>query len=88
MCKDHPAGAGRRHGTHRWRHPDVQGLGYATGAAYVGIVANAVGFAEPAEPADTADAALAVFAASLVFAAIGLAATGRFVFLGSKGRAG
>ena len=33
--------------------PTVQWLGYATGAAYVGIVANAVGFAEPAEPADT-----------------------------------
>ena len=68
--------------------PTVQRLGYATGAAYVGIVANAAGFAEAAEPAEVADAAVAVFAASLVFAAIGLAATGRFVLLGSKGQAG
>ena len=68
-------------------HPTAQRLGYATGAAYGGIVANAVGFAEAAEPAKIADAAVAIFAASLVFAAIGLAATERFVFLGSKGHA-
>ena len=68
--------------------PTVQRLDYAAGAAYVGIVANAAGFAEAADPAEIADAAVAIFAASLAFAAFGLAATGRFVFLGSKGRAG
>ena len=69
--------------------PTVQRLGYAVGAAYVGIVANAAGFAEGADGADragVAEAARAVFAAAIPFAVIGLAATARFVFPGAAGR--
>lgn len=52
--------------------PTVQRLGYALGAAYIGIVANAVGFATM----DTADQATEIarwiFAACLPFALLGL----------------
>lgn len=59
--------------------PTVQRLGYALGAAYVGIVANAAGFADATEPGDTARAATAVFLACLPPAALGLLAMARFV---------
>ncbi len=58
--------------------PTVQRLGYALGAAYIGIVANAAGFAD-AERGATSSVAIAVFLASLPFAALGLVATARFV---------
>ncbi len=66
--------------------PTVQRLGYAVGAAYAGIVANAAGFADGADKAGIAEAARAVFAAALPFAAIGLAATARFIYSGTAGR--
>jgi len=66
--------------------PTVQRLGYAMGAAYVGIVANAAGFAEAAEPGEIASVARAIVISCLPFAALGLAATARFVYLGSRGR--
>ncbi len=59
--------------------PTIQRLGYALGAAYAGIVANATGFA--AVPERTTDAAVAfwIFAASLPVAGVGLFAAWRFV---------
>ena len=62
--------------------PTVQRLGYALGAAYIGIVANAAGFAD-AERGATASVAVAIFVASLPFAALGLVATARFVLFRS-----
>lgn len=58
--------------------PTVQRLGYALGAAFIGIVANAAGFAD-AEQSTTASVAVAIFLACLPFAALGLIATARFV---------
>ena len=59
--------------------PTVQRLGYALGAAYIGIIANAAGFAQ----ADTAEAFLPparwVFFGSLPLALVGLVAMIRFV---------
>lgn len=52
--------------------PTVQRLGYALGAAWIGIVANASGFLTMQTPAAAADVAWWVFAASLPFAALGL----------------
>jgi MFS family permease len=57
--------------------PTVQRLGYATGAAFVGLVANAAGFGD-ATP-DLAVVASWVFLAGLPFAAVGLVALARFV---------
>ena len=59
--------------------PTVQRLGYALGAAYIGIVANATGFADVG---GTASVAVAIFLASLPFAALGLIATARFALFG------
>ncbi|MCG8360404.1 MAG: MFS transporter [Kiloniellales bacterium] len=59
--------------------PTVQRLGFALGAAYIGIVANAAGFAESAERSTLLTVASAVFIASLPLAGLGLVATGRFV---------
>ena len=66
--------------------PTVHRLGYAIGAAYAGIVANAAGFADAGDHGGIADAARAIFASCLPFAAIGLLAMGRFVYLGAKDR--
>lgn len=52
--------------------PTVQRLGYALGAAYVGIVANAAGFADAQGAADMAFVARILFLACLPFAAFGL----------------
>jgi len=54
--------------------PTVQRLGYALGAAYVGIVANASGFLTMETTADAAQVARWVFASCVPFAAIGLIA--------------
>lgn len=59
--------------------PTVQRLGYALGAAYVGIVANAAGFSGTADRATLAHTALVIFLACLPVAAAGLLATARFV---------
>ena len=54
--------------------PTVQRLGYALGAAYFGIVANASGLLTMQTPAEAADVARLVFAASVPFALIGVVA--------------
>jgi MFS family permease len=59
--------------------PTVQRFGYAIGAALVGIVANAAGFAEPLDAATARSVAFWIFAGMIPIAAIGLAATWRFV---------
>jgi hypothetical protein len=59
--------------------PTVQRLGYALGAAFVGIIANGTGFADDASAAVAARTSFWVFALSLIPAAIGLAAAYRFV---------
>ena len=64
--------------------PTVQRLGYALGAAYVGIVANAAGFADAANRAETARVATIIFAASLPVALLGLVVMGRFVGFGGR----
>ena len=66
--------------------PTVQRLGYALGAAYIGIVANAAGFAD-AERGATTSVAAAIFVGSLPFAALGLIATARFVLFRSDASA-
>lgn len=52
--------------------PTVQRLGYALGAAYIGIVANAVGFATMDTAAHAVETARWIFAACLPFAFLGL----------------
>ena len=52
--------------------PTVQRLGYALGAAYIGIVANSIGFAEMDSAEAAARVARGVFAACLPFAALGI----------------
>lgn len=52
--------------------PTVQRLGYAVGAAYIGIVANAAGFAKMDTAAQAAGIARWIFAACLPFALLGL----------------
>jgi len=59
--------------------PTVQRLGYALGAAYTGIVANAVGIADRMERATAQALGFWIFAACLPLAAIGLFAAWRFV---------
>ena len=54
--------------------PTVQRLGYAIGAAYIGIVANAVGFASMETSADATTIAGWIFGACLPFAVFGLLA--------------
>ncbi|MBP5855844.1 MFS transporter [Marivibrio halodurans] len=54
--------------------PTVQRLGYALGAAYVGIVANASGFATMRTPSEAAEVARWVFLGCLPFAVLGLLA--------------
>ncbi|MGH1578601.1 MFS transporter [Planktotalea sp.] len=54
--------------------PTVQRLGYALGAAYVGIVANAVGFASIEGSAEAAEIATWIYSACLPFALLGLVA--------------
>ena len=52
--------------------PTIQRLGYALGAAYVGIVANAAGFATMDTAAQAAETARWLFIACLPFALLGL----------------
>lgn len=59
--------------------PTVQRLGYAVGAAVLGIVANAAGLAEGASPSVAGAVSDAIFLASLPFALLGLFAAWRFV---------
>lgn len=64
--------------------PTIQRLGYAIGAAYVGIVANFFGFAESTDYDNTVRVATLIFSFCLPFAVIALIATGRFVLLSSE----
>ena len=59
--------------------PTVQRLGYALGAAYVGIVANASGLLSMETAADAAKVARWVFVSCVPFAAIGLIAMSALV---------
>ena len=59
--------------------PTVHRLGYALGAAYIGIVANATGLATMETPAAAADVAHWVFVACLPFAALALIAMAALV---------
>lgn len=52
--------------------PTVQRLGYALGAAYVGIVANAAGFVSMDTPDEAAQIARRVFGACVPFALFGV----------------
>lgn len=54
--------------------PTIQRLGYAVGAGYVGIVANATGLLEMEGATDAAEVARWLFGGSLPFAALGLVA--------------
>lgn len=54
--------------------PTVQRLGYALGAAYIGIVANASGFTAMETVSDAADVARWIFLACVPFAVLGLLA--------------
>ena len=59
--------------------PTMQRLGYALGAAYIGIVANAAGFAAADTPIETATAARWIFLGCVPPALAGLVATIAFV---------
>ncbi len=65
--------------------PTIQRLGYALGAAYVGIVANASGLLSMQTAADAAKVARWIFVSCLPFAAIGLIAMGALVRNRSEG---
>ena len=52
--------------------PTIQRLGYALGAAYIGIVANAAGFATMDTAAQAAETARWIFTSCLPFALFGL----------------
>ena len=52
--------------------PTMQRFGYAVGAAYVGIIANALGFSVSASPADMRWISTVLFGAMMPFAALGL----------------
>jgi MFS family permease len=54
--------------------PTVQRLGYALGAAYIGIVANAFGFTAIETASEAADVARWIFLACIPFAVLGLLA--------------
>lgn len=54
--------------------PTIQSIGYALGAAYIGIVANATGFLDISTPAEAADVAYWVFSGCLPFAIVGMLA--------------
>ncbi len=58
--------------------PTAQRLGYALGAAYIGVVANAAGFADAKAETEMSYAALVIFAACLPIAVLGLIAMFRF----------
>jgi MFS family permease len=54
--------------------PTVQRLGFALGAAYIGIVANAFGFFALEKPSEAANVATWIFLACIPFAVLGLIA--------------
>ncbi|MEZ5810397.1 MAG: MFS transporter [Rhizobiaceae bacterium] len=68
--------------------PTVQRIGYAVGAAYIGIVTNAAGFAEARGAAETAHVARVLFLSCLPLALVGLAAAVRFITVRTKAGTG
>ena len=64
----------------------MQRIGYALGAALIGIVANAAGLADGNGAAVTADVSTAIFLACLPLAALGLLAAIRFAFIDAGSR--
>ena len=58
--------------------PTVQRLGYAVGAAYIGIVANAAGFADDTAPEVARSVGYWIFAGTLPLAVLGLIAAWAF----------
>ncbi|WP_375595560.1 MFS transporter [Algihabitans albus] len=64
--------------------PTVQRIGYALGAALIGIVANAAGLADGEGAAVTAGVSSAIFLACLPLAALGLLAAVRFAFIDAE----
>ena len=64
--------------------PTIQRLGYALGAAFIGIVANANGFSAALTPEDARAAAIAIYLACIPFAVLGLLAMLRFVSLAGR----
>ncbi|MGO1119117.1 MFS transporter [Rhodovibrionaceae bacterium A322] len=63
--------------------PTIQHLGYALGAAFVGIAANAAGFSDSLSKAVAADVGFWVFVASVPLALLGLTLT--WIFIRQKG---
>jgi hypothetical protein len=59
--------------------PTIQRLGYALGAAYAGIIANAAGLGQHADGTSASFVATVIFLACLPLAGIGLFATYQFV---------
>ena len=59
--------------------PTIQRAGYAIGAAYIGIVANAAGLDSSSDLVATKTVAFWIFIASLPFAVLGLVAAFRFI---------
>ena len=59
--------------------PTTQRLGYALGAAFAGILANATGFAEQASEAAIRHSTIAIYAGAIFPAAIGLVAMARLL---------
>ena len=66
--------------------PTLQRLGYALGAAYTGVIANAASVADRMDRPTAQAVAFWIFAACLPLAAIGLFSTWRFVRLGKISR--
>ncbi len=64
--------------------PTIQRLGYALGAALIGIVANATGFSENMNSEDARRAAIAIYLACIPFAGLGLLAMVRFTTLARR----
>jgi hypothetical protein len=64
--------------------PTTQRIGYAFGAAYAGIVANAAGMSDDMSVADLARAGTLVFAACLPLAVAGLPVAARFGFRAAR----
>ncbi len=66
--------------------PTIQRLGYAIGAAWIGIVANAGGLAVDVATQTAGSVAQGVFLAALPLAGLGLVAAGRFISPWERGK--
>lgn len=64
--------------------PTIQRLGYAVGAAYVGIIANAAGFSDDTAPEVARSVGFWIFAGTLPLAALGLVSAWAFIRVEDK----